>query len=344
MKTLTIRKPDDWHAHFRDGDKLTRTVNDTAKHFQRAIAMPNLTPPVTLAQHALDYKKRLLAALKPDLNFEPLMTLYLTDNTTAACLKEAKQAGVIACKLYPAGATTHSDAGITALKPLYPVFETMAALGLILQIHGEVTTQTSDIFDRERLFIEQHLSEIVERFPTLKIILEHVSTRSGIDFINNAPANVAGTLTPQHLLYNRNDLLSGGIKPHFYCLPILKRHHDQIALIEAATSGNPKFFLGTDTAPHAQSSKESPCGCAGIYSSPYAMAIYAQIFEQEKALDKLEAFSSLNGANFYGLPYNQHTITLIKKPQVIPESLSFGEQQVIPIGAGTKLEWQVCET
>ena len=298
MQTLTIRTPDDWHLHFRDGDMLGETVPATARCFARAIVMPNLVPPVTNAEMATAYKQRIEAARPAGSQFEPLMTLYLTNQTTAEDIAAAKAAGVVACKLYPAGATTNSDAAVSAIEALYPVFEAMQAHGLLLLIHGEVTENHIDIFDREKVFIDTHLRPIVAAFPELKIVFEHITTADAAEFVMQASDNVAATITPQHLLLNRNDLLVGGVRPHNYCLPVLKRNTHQKALQEAVATGSPKFFLGTDSAPHARHRKENACGCAGCYSAWSAIELYAEIFDELNILDKFEGFASLHGANF----------------------------------------------
>ena len=342
MKSLTITRPDDWHCHLREGRYLSTTVPDTARTFARAIVMPNLEDPVTNVNKAHSYRDAILQQIPEDADFTPLMTLYLTAHTTINDVEAAKTSGFIyGVKLYPAGVTTGSDAGVTELTPLYPVFERMAALGLPLLIHGESRDPKIDVFDRERVFIETALTPLCETIPTLKIVLEHITTKEAVDFVSNHGPNLGATITAHHLLYNRNDLLSPGIKPHLFCLPILKRSQHQSALIAAATSGNPKFFLGTDSAPHTIAQKESKCGCAGIYSAPYALPFYAEVFEHENKLDQLEKFASHHGADFYGLPRNQDTIRLIQKSQSIPQTLAFGHEQVIPMGAGTQLTWSV---
>lgn len=341
-KTITLTQPDDWHHHFRDGDLLAHTVPAAAHTFGRAIAMPNLEAPITTLPMALAYHERLMACVPDNTHFQPLMTLYLIDRCTPELIKEAAaQAVVVAAKLYPAGATTLSSAGVTDIQALYPVFDAMQATGLPLLLHGEVNDPDIDIFDREAVFIEQHLAPLVQHFPALKIVLEHITTQQAVDFVQSAPPEVAATITPQHLLCDRNDLLVGGIKPHYYCLPILKRHRDQQALIAAATSGNPKFFLGTDSAPHAQSQKESACGCAGCYTAPAALPLYAQCFEAHHALDRLEAFASFHGADFYGLPRNTRTITLEQREWTVPERLPFGHRFIIPFYAGRTLSWRM---
>lgn len=342
LKTLTLTLPDDWHLHLRDGSALSRTVKDTAKQFARAIVMPNLSPPVTTTEMAMAYYQRILAAVPQGNPFLPLMTLYLTDNTTSDEIQRAVDSGIVkAVKLYPAGATTNSAAGVTDLKKCAKALEKLQQLGMPLLIHGEVTTQDIDIFDREKRFIEQHLIPLVADYPELKVGLEHITTADAAHFVADASANIVATITPHHLLYNRNHLLAGGIRPHFYCLPILKRNTHQQALIKAATSGSSKFFLGTDSAPHTQSSKESSCGCAGIYSAHAAIELYAEVFEQAGALDKLEAFASFYGADFYGLPRNQQTITLRKHDWQVANALEFGDEQVIPLRAGEWIHWQI---
>ena len=341
MQTIEIIYPDDWHCHLRDGDFLQSTVPDMARQFKRAVVMPNLVPPVTTVAMAHAYRERIQAAIPAGNDFTPLMTLYLTDETSPQTIVEAKKAGfIIGCKLYPAGVTTNSAAGVTALSKCDVVFETMSEVGLPLLIHGEVNDPTTDIFDRERVFIEQHLIPLTKRFPKLKIVLEHITTRDAVQFVLQAPQNVAATITPHHLLLNRNDMLVGGIKPHHYCLPILKRQTHQAALIEAATSGNPKFFLGTDSAPHAKSKKETACGCAGVYNAFSAMELYTAAFEQANALDKLENFASHFGPAFYGLPANRAKLTLTKTPWQMPTTLAFGEETLIPFLAGETLAWK----
>lgn len=339
---LTITRPDDWHVHLRDGDTLTYTVPDAARYFGRGIIMPNLVPPVLNTVQALEYKQRILSQRPTASQWQPLMVLYLTDNTTADEISRAKASGqIFACKYYPAGATTNSDSGVTQLTKIYPVLEQMEKEGLPLLLHGEVTDQDIDIFDREAVFIERHLKNLISNFPNLKVVLEHVTTRESTQFILEASTNVAATITPQHLLFNRNQMLAGGIKPHYYCLPILKRDIHQKALINAATSGNPKFFLGTDSAPHATHRKENACGCAGCYSNHAAIELYTEAFEQANALDKLEGFASFFGADFYQLPRNSDTITLQKSPWETPDTLPFGSETLTPLGAGEIRQWQV---
>ena len=338
---ITITRPDDWHIHLRDGASLERTVGDAARQFARAIVMPNLVPPVMNAEQALSYKSRILAARPAGNQFEPLMVLYLTDNTDPAEIARAKAAGVTACKLYPAGATTNSASGVTDLQKVYPVLEAMQKTGMPFLLHGEVTDSAIDIFDREKVFLDRTFSKLVQKFPELKMVLEHITTADSAAFVSEAPANVAATITAHHLLYNRNHMLAGGIRPHYYCLPILKRNTHQEALIKAAISGNPKFFLGTDSAPHAKDKKEAACGCAGSYTAYAAIELYAEAFEDANALDKLEGFASHFGPDFYRLPRNTDKITLIKTEWQAPESLTLGEQPLIPLRAGENLRWQL---
>ncbi len=345
MQRLKLTRPDDWHIHLRDGAFLNTTVAHAARQFRRVIAMPNLKPPVTTTAQARDYRQRILAAAPAGVDFEPLMTLYLTDNTPPEEIHRARQSGIVhGVKLYPAGATTNSDAGVTTLERCYPALAAMEELGLPLLVHGEVTAAHVDIFDRERLFIEQCLLPLSARFSALKIVFEHITTRDAVNFVHAAPATIAATITVHHLLLNRNDLLAGGIRPHYYCLPVLKREEDRAALLRAATSGNPKFFLGTDSAPHTRASKETNCGCAGSYTAHAALELYAEAFEQAGALDKLEGFASFHGADFYGLPRNRERITLIKEEQDIPAAYPFGEETVIPLRAGGKTAWRLQET
>ncbi|HEY9036539.1 MAG TPA: dihydroorotase [Pseudomonadales bacterium] len=347
MDTLTITRPDDWHVHFRDGTALGDTVAATARQFARAIAMPNLRPPVLTTADAAAYRQRMLDALKqsaPELAFDPLMTLYLTDKTPADEIQRARDSGFVhAVKYYPAGATTNSDSGVTALEKAYPAIEAMADCGMPLLLHGEVTDSSADIFDRERIFVDTHLRTLMARFPALKVVLEHITTGEAADFVRSGPATLAATITPHHLLYNRNHLLAGGIRPHLYCLPILKRDTHQQALIAAATSGNPKFFLGTDSAPHARHSKECACGCAGIYSAHIALELYAEVFDRAGALDKLEGFASHFGADFYGLPRNTDRITLKRESQTVPATLTLGNDTLIPLRAGERIDWRISQ-
>ncbi|MBU2980158.1 dihydroorotase [Alteromonas sp. C1M14] len=342
MQSLTLRTPDDWHLHFRDGDMLSETVPATARCFARAIVMPNLVPPVTTADMAMDYKGRIEAARPAGSQFEPLMTLFLTNQSSKEDIAAAKAAGVVACKLYPAGATTNSDAAVTGIQALYPVFEAMQEQGLLLLIHGEVTQSHVDIFDREKVFIETHLRPIVNAFPQLKIVFEHITTADAAEFVFAADKNVGATITPQHLMLNRNDLLVGGIRPHNYCLPVLKRNSHQQALQEAVATGSAKFFLGTDSAPHAKHRKENACGCAGCYSAWSAIELYAEVFDSLGILDKLEGFASLHGANFYGLPINDGTITLIESPWTVPEIVTLPDgTEMVPFAAGKTLKWKL---
>ncbi|MGF1714294.1 dihydroorotase [Photobacterium chitinilyticum] len=341
MTTITITRPDDWHTHLRDGEVLKDTVRDISQYMGRAIIMPNLVPPVTDTDAALAYRDRILAE-KPQGNFSPLMTLYLTDNTSPEEIRKAKATGhIYAAKLYPAGATTNSDSGVTSINELLPTLQTMEEVGMPLLIHGEVTTHDVDIFDREKAFLDTVLGPIVEQMPNLKIVVEHITTKDAVEFVNNAGPNVGATITAHHLMFNRNHMLVGGIRPHFYCLPILKRNIHQQALVEAATSESPKFFLGTDSAPHAQGRKESACGCAGSYTAHAAIELYAEVFEQAGALEKLEAFASFNGPDFYGLPRNNDTITLVKESWTVPETMAFGGDVVVPIRAGEEMSWKV---
>ncbi|MER2490857.1 dihydroorotase [Catenovulum sediminis] len=342
MTELTIQTPDDWHLHFRDGDMLPETVPATARCFQRAIVMPNLVPPVTTAQMALEYKSRILAAKPEKSSFEPLMTLFLTNDTSIEDIKAAKAAGIIACKLYPAGATTNSSAAVSALEAMYPVFEAMAEEGILLLVHGEVTRSEVDIFDREKAFIDEHLSKIVEKVENLKVVFEHITTKDAADFVMQGPDRLAATITPQHLLLNRNDLLVGGVKPHNYCLPVLKRSTHQQALRDVVKTGSKKFFLGTDSAPHEKHRKESACGCAGCYSAWSAIELYAQVFDELDALDKFEGFASLHGADFYGLPRNKGTITLVKESWQIPEQIILPNgNPIVPFYAGQTINWKL---
>lgn len=344
MDKITITAPDDWHLHFRDNEMLSETVPATARCFKRAIVMPNLVPPVTTAQMAMDYKARILAARPQQSEFEPLMVLYLTNQTSKQDISEAKAAGVVAAKLYPAGATTNSDAAVDGIEALYPVFEEMAKQGMLLLIHGEVTQNHVDIFDREKAFIDQYLADIVKNFPELKVVFEHITTADAAAFVEQSSNNVAATITPQHLLLNRNDLLVGGIKPHNYCLPVLKRSTHQQALREAVASGSSKFFLGTDSAPHEKHAKESACGCAGCYSAWSALELYTHVFEELNALDKLEGFASFHGADFYGLPRNTGKVTLVKETWQVPESITLPNgNPIVPFFAGQRVHWKIAD-
>lgn len=342
MNTITITQPDDWHLHFRDGDLLRETVPATARCFRRAIVMPNLVPPVINHQQALEYRERILSVLPKDADFEPLMTLFLTNDTTVQDIKGASEAGLLAAKLYPAGATTNSDAAVSGIEALYPIFEAMSDAGMLLLVHGEVTEQHVDIFDREKRFIDQHLAPIHARFPRLKIVFEHITTADAANFVLEADQQVAATITPQHLLLNRNDLLVGGIRPHNYCLPVLKRSTHQQRLREVVASGSPKFFLGTDSAPHSKQSKENACGCAGCYSAWGAIELYAQVFDELGALNQLEGFASHHGPDFYGLARNTQTITLRRQEWKMPEELVMPDgSPIVPFFAGQTLNWQL---
>jgi dihydroorotase len=339
--TLTLTRPDDWHIHFRDGAAMQSVLPDTARVFGRAIAMPNLRPPVVSVADAAAYRARLLAAATGTA-FEPLMTLYLTDNTPPEEIRRARESGFVhAVKYYPAGATTNSDSGVTELVKAYPAIAAMEEVGMPLLLHGEVVDPDVDVFDREAVFIERHLTRLLRDFPRLKIVLEHITTRQAAEFVAAAPSNVAATVTVHHLLYNRNAMFKGGIRPHLYCLPVLKREAHRQALIAAAISGNPKFFLGTDSAPHAVGAKETACGCAGIYSAHAAIELYAEVFEDAGALDRLEAFASFYGADFYGLPRHADTITLRRQSWTVPASLKLGETSLVPLRAGETLRWRV---
>lgn len=342
MTTLTITAPDDMHVHLRDEAALTFTVPATAAHFARAVVMPNLRPAITTIDHVLAYRDRILSHVPTGITFTPLMTLYLNPSLTIDTIRRTPGTGIIGVKLYPHGATTHADQGVADLSDVYPVLETMQSMGLPLLIHGEAVGKEIDIFDRERIFIDRTLIPLRQRFPALKMVLEHITTQDAVDYVQSVVTGLAATITAHHLLYNRNDMLEGGIHPHLYCMPILKREKHRHALINAATSGDPRFFLGTDSAPHARQKKESACGCAGVYSAPYAMACYATVFEKMDALDKLEAFSSHFGADFYGLSRNTHTITLHQTNQTIPEQLPWIENDVlVPIESGRTLGWIV---
>jgi dihydroorotase len=340
---LTITRPDDWHVHLRDGAALAHTCADMARYFGRVIVMPNLNPPVATVADAARYRDRILKAMKGlPRQFEPLMTLYLTDQTDAAEIQVAAAAEFLhAVKLYPAGATTNSAAGVAELEGLFPTLAAMEEADIPLLVHGEVTDHHIDIFDREKVFIDRHLIPIAERFPGLRIVLEHITTRDAVAFVREAGSNVAATITAHHLLYNRNDMLVGGVRPHFYCLPILKRNIHQVELMEAATSGNPKFFLGTDSAPHARAAKETACGCAGVYTGHAAIELYAEVFERLDALEKLEAFAAHFGPDFYRLPRNRDTITLRKQDWEVPARLPLGDDTLVPLRAGEAITWQV---
>jgi len=342
MNTLTITRPDDWHLHLRDGATMRDVLPDTARQFARAIVMPNLRPPVTTTAMAADYRTRILAALPAGMHFEPLMTLYLTDNTSAEEIAAAKASDIVhGVKLYPAGATTNSDSGVTDLAKCRTALAAMEKHGMTLLVHAEVTDADVDVFDREKVFIDRHMIPLTRDFPGLKVVFEHITTRDAAQFVAAAPANVGATITAHHLLMNRNAMFSGGIRPHHYCLPILKREEHRQALVAAAISGSPKFFLGTDSAPHAKSAKEAACGCAGMYTAHAAIELYAEAFEQAGALDKLEAFSSFNGADFYGLPCNADRITLVSESWTVPESLPFGGDTLVPLRAGQSIAWKL---
>lgn len=340
MKKLTITRPDDWHLHLRDGAVLKDTVPATARIFARAIAMPNLVPPVTTTALALSYRERILVARPEGSNFQPLMTLYLTNNTSPEEIRAAKASGhVYGCKLYPAGATTNSDSGVTDVANIYPALEAMQEVGLPLLVHGEVTASHIDIFDREAEFIERVLKPLIERMPNLRVVFEHITTAQAAEFVRSAGDNVAATITVQHLMLNRNDMLVGGMRPHHYCLPVLKREIHRKALVEAAISDSGKFFLGTDSAPHTKDNKESACGCAGMYTAPAAIEWYAEIFEEAGALDKLEGFASHYGPDFYGLPRNTDTITLVKEPWQMDVDLPLANDRIVPFRAGETIQW-----
>ena len=339
---IKLTRPDDWHLHLRDDALMRSVLPDTARQFARAIIMPNLKPPVATTSEAQAYRTRILTALPASSRFRPLMTLYLTDNTTAQEIQRARKSGVVhAVKLYPAGATTHSDAGVTDIRKTYPALEEMQRSGIPLLVHGEVTDPAVDIFDREAVFIERVLHPLLRDLPGLRVVFEHITTRDAAQFVTGAPDNVAATLTAHHLLYNRNAMLAGGIRPHYYCLPVLKRETHREALVAAASSGNKKFFLGTDSAPHAQHTKETACGCAGCYTAHAAIELYAEAFEQAGALGKLEAFASFFGADFYGLPRNTQTITLRKEEWQVPASVGFGEHRLVPLRAGEMMKWKM---
>ncbi len=340
--SITLKRPDDWHLHLRDGATLASVVPHSARQFGRAIIMPNLTPPVTTTALALAYRERILAAVPDDCDFTPLMTLYLTDSTTAAEIAAAKASGhVQALKLYPAGATTNSAAGVTDVGKIDEALAAMTTAGLPLLVHGEVTDPAIDIFDREAVFIETVLRPMLERHPDLKVVLEHVTTRQGVDFVRSAGPNVAGTLTAHHLLWNRNAIFQGGLNPHAFCLPVLKRESHREALVEAATSGEASFFLGTDSAPHPRDAKESGCGCAGIYTAHAALELYASVFDAADCLENLEAFASVNGPQFYGLAIATETVTLTREPWRIPESYGLGDSRVVPMCSGQDIDWQI---
>ena len=343
MQKLTITLPDDWHLHIRTGAVLKAVIPHTARQFGRAIIMPNLNPPVTTVARAMTYREEIMQAVPENTNFNPLMTLYLTESTPIEeVLKAAEAEHVHAFKLYPAGATTNSESGVSSLASIYPILEAMEKQEVPLLIHGEVTDKEVDIFDREREFIDKKLSHIVARFPNLRVVIEHVTTREAVQFVQSAAANVVATITPQHLMFNRNAILAGGIRPHYYCLPIIKRENHRQSLIAAATSGNPKFFLGTDSAPHLKHLKESSCGCAGCFTAHAALEFYTEIFEQNNALDKLEGFSSFFGPDFYRLPRNTKKVTLEKKSWSIPDSYAVENDHLVPLKAGEEISWKLC--
>jgi dihydroorotase len=344
MQQLTMLRPDDWHLHLRDGALMRSVLPDTARQFARAIVMPNLRPPVTATAQALAYRERILAALPAGMAFEPLMTLYLTDNTSAEEIRKAKQSGMIhAVKLYPAGATTNSDAGVTDLRKTYAALEEMQRCDMPLLVHGEVTDPAVDVFDRESVFIARILQPLLRDLPELRVVFEHITTADAAQFVAEAADNIAATITAHHLLYNRNAMLVGGIRPHYYCLPLLKRETHREALVIAATSGSKKFFLGTDSAPHAQHTKENACGCAGCYTAHAALELYAEVFEQAGSLDKLEGYASFFGADFYGLPRNTRKITLRKEQWQVPVTVGFGEHRLVPLRAGEMMKWKLVE-
>jgi dihydroorotase len=341
-KKLVMTRPDDWHLHLRDGAHMHSVLADSARRFGRAIVMPNLRPPVTTVEMALAYRSRILQALPPGSRFDPLMTLYLTDNTSPVEIAWAKASGAVhGVKLYPAGATTNSDSGVTDIGQCHAALEAMEKNDLPLLVHGEVTDAQVDVFDREKVFIERTLAPLVGRFPGLRVVLEHVTTRDGVAFVEAASGKVAATLTAHHLLLNRNAMFVGGLRPHHYCLPVLKREEHRQALVAAATGGNPKFFLGTDSAPHVKGAKEAACGCAGIYTAHAALELYAEAFEQAGVLDKLEAFASFHGADFYGLPRNTDTVTLVKESWAAPAELPFGGETLVPLRAGESVAWRL---
>jgi dihydroorotase len=339
---LTIRRPDDWHVHLRDGDMLRAVAHYTARQFARAIVMPNLSPPITTVAAAEGYRSRIIAAVSPDIDFEPLITCYLTDDADTSEITRGFAQGVFtACKLYPAHATTNSSRGVTDIAHIYPVLEAMQDIGMPLLIHGEVTDSDIDIFDREAIFIERHLNNLVRDLPGLKIVFEHITTADAVAFVESAGPNIAATITPHHLHINRNAMFAGGIRPHAYCLPVAKRERHRTALRQAATSGSPKFFLGTDSAPHLISEKESACGCAGIFNAPYALESYAMVFDEEGALDRLEGFASEQGPRFYGLPLNSGTITLARADVIASQEIAAVDKVIVPFHAGERLGWTV---
>ena len=343
MSTLVLRRPDDWHLHLRDGAALAAVLPFSAARFARAVVMPNLVPPLTTTAAALAYRERILAALPRGAQFTPLLTLYLTDATAPEEMTRARAAGVIGCKLYPAGATTHSHAGVTDVRHIDAVLARMAELDLVLQVHGEVTDPAVDVFEREERFIATVLAPLVERHPRLRVVFEHITTRAALDFVLKARAGVAATVTPQHLLMNRNALFEGGLRPHHYCLPVLKAEAHRAALVAAVASGNPRLFLGTDSAPHARDAKESGCGCAGIFSAHAGIELYAEAFEAAGALDQLEGFAALHGADFYRLPRNSATVTLVKESWEVPAHYPFGDATLVPLRAGGRIAWRLAD-
>ena len=342
INKITISRPDDWHLHLRDGAALQAVVTDTAKQFGRAIVMPNLRPPVTNVALAGEYRERILQALPSDSTFQPLMTLYLTDKTTTDDIHAAKASGFVhGVKLYPAGATTNSDSGVTSLEKCAGALQAMQDVGMPLLVHGEVTDADVDVFDREKVFINRHMNSLIANYPDLKVVFEHITTKDAAEFVAAAGPNVAATITVHHLLMNRNDLFKGGIRPHHYCLPILKREEHRLALVKAATSGSPKFFLGTDSAPHAKNAKETSCGCAGMYTAHAAIELYTEAFEAANALDRLEGFASFYGADFYGLPRNAEQVTLTKESWPVPNSYPYDGDVLVPLRAGETIDWRV---
>ena len=342
MDRITLSRPDDWHLHLRDGEELKSVLADSARRFARAVVMPNLRPPVTSVAAAADYRNRIVSALPPGSDFEPLMTLYLTDNTKPAELHEAKASGIVhAVKYYPAGATTNSDSGVTDIRNCFEALKAMAEIGLPLLIHGEVTDPQIDVFDREKIFIERVMIPLIQQLPSLRIVMEHITTANAVKFVLSAPDNVVATITAHHLLMNRSDIFRGGIRPHYYCLPILKREEHRLALVKAATSGSHKFFLGTDSAPHARHSKETSCGCAGIYTAHAGIELYAEAFDAAGRLDRLEGFASFYGADFYGLARNRRKITLVRSAWMVPEQIPYGADTLVPLRGGSTVAWTI---
>jgi dihydroorotase len=342
VQQLTLTRPDDWHLHLRDGALMQSVAQDSARQFARAIVMPNLRPPITTTEQAQAYRQRILGALPAGSKFQPLMTLYFTDNTSAEEIRKAKTGGIVhAVKLYPAGATTNSDAGVTDIRKAYSALEEMQRCGMPLLVHGEATDKSVDVFDRESIFIDRTLIPLLKDFPQLRVVFEHITTNDAVQFVKSAPDHIAATITAHHLLYNRNAMFSGGMRPHYYCLPVLKREEHREALGKAAVSGNPKFFLGTDSAPHEKHLKESACGCAGIYTAHAAIELYAEVFERLNALDKLEGFASFHGADFYRLPRNTGKISLHKESWQVPDSIAFGEHRLVPLRAGEQITWKI---